>query len=138
MLGFAHHSKSARLAGAYLWYISPVSFICVLANISANSSGYTKKWTVSSINLVAYAAANLAGPQTFISTQAPGYQGAKVAMVVCYACMIVILSVLFFVNWRENKRRDRVAAERGDDDTFQNTEFADLTDFENPNFRYTL
>ncbi|QLG71642.1 hypothetical protein HG535_0B06880 [Zygotorulaspora mrakii] len=138
MLGFANSSKSARLAGAYLWYISPVSFICVLANISANSSGYTKKWTVSSINLVAYAAANLAGPQTFVSTQAPGYQGAKIAMVVCYACMIVILGVLFFVNWRENKRRDKLAAERGKDESFENTEFADLTDFENPNFRYTL
>ena len=39
MLGFATNSKKARLAGAYLWYISPVSFICVLSNISANSSG---------------------------------------------------------------------------------------------------
>lgn len=138
MLGFANGDKSARLAGAYLWYISPVSFICVLSNISANSSGYTKKWTVSSINLVAYAAANIAGPQTFIATQAPDYHGAKIAMVVCYACMIVILCALLFVNIRENKRRDKIAAERGESGKFENTEFADLTDFENPNFRYTL
>lgn len=138
MLGFAHKSKGARLGGAYLWYISPVSFICVLSNISANSSGYTKKWTVSSINLVAYAAANLAGPQTFIPNQAPGYQGAKIAMVVCYACMIVILSILLFINIRENKRRDRLQAEMGGAEKLENLEFADCTDFENPNFRYTL
>lgn len=138
MLGFANHSKQARLAGAYLWYISPVSFICVISNISANSSGYTKKWTVSSINLVAYAAANLAGPQTFIAAQAPDYHGAKVAMVVCYSCMIVILSLLLFINLRENKRRDTIAASGGGQETYQGTEFADLTDFENPNFRYTL
>ncbi|QLQ79903.1 hypothetical protein HG537_0C05510 [Torulaspora globosa] len=138
MLGFADGNNKVKLAGAYLWYISPLSFICVLSNISANSSGFTKKWTVSSINLVAYSAANLAGPQTFIAKQYPGYRGAKVAMVVCYSCMIVILSALFFINWKENKRRDRIAAERGADGVAVDTEFADLTDFENPNFRYTL
>ncbi|CCK70061.1 allantoate permease family MFS transporter KNAG_0D03140 [Huiozyma naganishii CBS 8797] len=137
MLAYAKHSKSARLAGAYLWYISPVSFICVLSNISANSSGYTKKWTVSSINLVAYAAANLAGPQCFIPRQAPGYQGAKTAMVVCYAVMIVILVTLLTLNMRENKRRDKLEAERGHQEIV-NLEFSDVTDFENPNFRYTL
>ncbi|KOG98731.1 allantoate permease DI49_3160 [Saccharomyces eubayanus] len=138
MLGFATSSKKARLAGAYLWYISPVSFICVLSNISANSSGYSKKWTVSSINLAAYAAANLAGPQTFIAKQAPKYHGAKVAMVVCYAVMIVLLSALLLINMRENKRRDKIAAERGYPEETANLEFSDLTDFENPNFRYTL
>ncbi|CAI4044077.1 hypothetical protein SKDZ_10G3480 [Saccharomyces kudriavzevii ZP591] len=138
MLGFANNSKKARLAGAYLWYISPVSFICVLSNISANSSGYSKKWTVSSINLVAYAAANLAGPQTFIAKQAPKYHGAKVAMVVCYAVMIVLLSAILIINIRENKRRDNIAAERGFPEEAENLEFSDLTDFENPNFRYTL
>ncbi|CAI4045457.1 hypothetical protein SUVZ_10G3340 [Saccharomyces uvarum] len=138
MLGFANSSKKARLAGAYLWYISPVSFICVLSNISANSSGYSKKWTVSSINLVAYAAANLAGPQTFIAKQAPKYHGAKVAMVVCYAVMIVLLSILLLINMRENKRRDKIAEERGYPEETANLEFSDLTDFENPNFRYTL
>lgn len=137
MLAYAHHSKSARLAGAYLWYISPVSLICILSNISANSSGYTKKWTVSSINLVAYAAANLAGPQCFIAKQAPGYQGAKTSMVVCYVAMIVILSALLLLNIRENKRRDKLELERGAQ-KFDNLEFADMTDFENPNFRYTL
>ena len=139
MLGFANGSKKARLAGAYLWYISPVSYICVISNISANSSGYTKKWTVSSITLVAYAASNLAGPQTFIAKQAPKYHGAKVSMVVCYSCMIVILLVLLLINIRENKRRDKMALEReGKDGIFENLEFSDITDFENPNFRYTL
>lgn len=137
MLAYADHSQSARLAGAYLWYISPVSFICVLSNISANSSGFTKKWMVSSINLVAYAAANLAGPQCFIAKQAPAYKGAKTSMVVCYAVMIVILAALLALNIRENNRRDKLAAERGPQEV-ENLEFADMTDFENPNFRYTL
>lgn len=138
MVAFATQSKKAMLGGSYLFLISPVSFICVLSNISANTSGYTKKWTVSSINLVAYAAANLAGPQTFIPKQAPFYKGAKIAIVVCYAAMTVILIILLLVNLRENKRRDRIQAERGGPEKVENLEFADCTDFENPNFRYTL
>ncbi|SCV02700.1 LAMI_0H02102g1_1 [Lachancea mirantina] len=139
MLAFAKESKNARLAGAYLLYVAPVSFICVLSIISSNTLGYTKKWTVSSINLVSYAASNLAGPQTFIAKQAPGYNGAKIAMLVCYAGCVVTLSALYVLNIYENKKRDRIQAERGPSDTIiENLEFADLTDKENPNFRYAL
>lgn len=137
MLAFASDDKRARLAGAYMLNIAPVSFICILSNISANTSGYTKKWTVSSITLATYAAANIAGPQTFISSQAPSYHGAKVAMVVCYAVMLIILGAIMLVNMKENRRRDKLAAESGHE-PFDETAFADLTDFENPNFRYTL
>ncbi|SCU85718.1 LAFA_0D17326g1_1 [Lachancea sp. 'fantastica'] len=139
MLAFAHQSKKARLAGAYLLYVNPISFICVLSIISSNTLGFSKKWSVSSINLVSYAASNLAGPQTFIPSQAPSYTGAKIAMLVCYAGSVVALSVLFLINYRENIRRDKVQAERGPDEVvIENLEFADLTDKENPYFRYAL
>lgn len=137
MLGFVNDDKQARLAGAYLLNIAPVSFICVLSNISTNVTGFTKKWTVSSICMATYAASNIAGPQTFIASQAPDYHGAKVAMVVCYAAMLFILAAMLLVNLTENKRRDKWAVEHAHE-TFDSTAFADLTDFENPNFRYTL
>ncbi|KAH3900038.1 allantoate permease family MFS transporter SCDLUD_004355 [Saccharomycodes ludwigii] len=139
MLAFADKNKNARLAGAYLMYLAPLSFICIISNISSNTLGYTKKWTVSSINLMSYAASNIAGPQTFIAKQAPSYQGAKIAMVVCYAVGSVILALLYVINVRENKKRDKIAAERGPEEfVVENLEFADLTDFENPHFRYAL
>ncbi|SCU82222.1 LAME_0C00210g1_1 [Lachancea meyersii CBS 8951] len=138
MLAFANDSKNARLAGLALNYISPLAFICVLANISANTLGYTKKWTVSSTTLIGYAAANLAGPHTFISSQAPHYTGAKVALVVCYGACIVIIAALYVLNANENKRRDKLALENPPQSDMKNIEFADLTDFENPYFRYTL
>ncbi|CDO94595.1 unnamed protein product [Kluyveromyces dobzhanskii CBS 2104] len=136
MLAFAKHNKSARLCGMMLFGISPVAFICVLSCISSNTLGYTKKWTVSSINLLAYAGANIAGPHTFIATQAPGYTGAKIALVVCYAAAMVLISLIYFANVRENKRRDKIEAERGYEEVMENIEFADLTDFENLKFRY--
>ncbi|SCU82851.1 LADA_0C08306g1_1 [Lachancea dasiensis] len=139
LLAFAHDSPKARLAGAYLLYVAPVAFICVLSIISSNTIGFSKKWSVSSINLVSYAASNLAGPQTFIPSQAPGYTGAKIAMLVCYAATVVVLVALFVINYRENKRRDKIQAERGPEHVvIENMEFADLTDKENPNFRYAL
>lgn len=137
MLAYSKDNKKARLAGAYLWYITPIALICVYSNISANSSGYTKKWTVSSINQVGYAAANIAGPQCFVASQAPGYQGAKTAMVVCYAVEIAILIAILLINIRENKRRDKLTEQRGSPEV-KHLEFTDMTDFENPNFRYTL
>ena len=136
MLAFAKHSKSARLAGVMLFGISPVAFICVLSCISSNTLGYTKKWTVSSINLLAYAGANIAGPHTFIADQAPSYTGAKISLVVNYAASMVIIWMIYFVNVRENKRRDKIEAERKDEQIVENIEFADLTDFENLKFRY--
>ncbi|KAH3899981.1 related to Allantoate permease [Saccharomycodes ludwigii] len=139
MLAFAKDSKRARLAGTYLWYLLPLSFVCILSNISSNTLGYTKKWTVSSLNMMAYAAANIAGPQTFISKQAPNYQGAKVAMVVCSAVGCVILVVLYMLNVKENNRRDGMTKNpEGKILNIENIEFADLTDSQNPNFRYNL
>lgn len=136
MLAFASHSKQARLAGVFLQYLAPISFICMLASVSANTLGYTKKWTVSSINLVGYAVGNLVGPNTF--KEAP-YTGAKIAMVVCYAACLVILALLYVLNYRENMKRDKVAMEnKQPEPKIENIEFADLTDFENPYFRYVL
>lgn len=137
LLAYGDSNKQAKLTGAFLWYISPIAFICVLSNISANSSGYTKKWTVSSINLVAFAAANVAGPQCFIDKQAPTYQGAKTSLVVCYCLMIGILTLLLCYNARENRNRDIKQATE-DYNEFTVDENMDITDFENPNFRYTL
>ncbi|SCV99685.1 LAFE_0B00254g1_1 [Lachancea fermentati] len=138
MLAFADGNKSAKLAGVALNYLSPLAFICVLANISANTLGTTKKWTVSSITLVGYAAANIAGPHTFISSQAPHYSGAKISLVVCYGSSIFILAALYVLNVRENKRRDKLAMDSPPQPHIENIEFADLTDFENPFFRYTI
>lgn len=47
------------------------------------------------------------------------------------------LSALRLLNIRENKKRDKLELEINAQKV-DNLEFADITDFENPNFRYTL
>ncbi len=138
MFAFASNDK-ARLAGYYLISISPIAIICLLSCFSANTAGYTKKVTVNAIYLVGYAVGNVVGPQTFISNQAPGYTGAKISWVVCYCVNTLVIMIIYYINWRANKVKDEEQdAKMSRLGNIENIEFADLTDFENPLFRYTL
>lgn len=134
LLAFAP-TKEGRLAGLYLFTLSPIGSICILSQIASSVAGHTKKVTVSAMYLIAYCVGNLIGPQTFIASQAPGYQGAKVAIVVCIVVCLFTLIVIYFSFRRENKRRDSLPKV---DLHIDNHEFADLTDRQNPHFRYAL
>lgn len=139
MLAFANQSPHARLAGYYLLFIYPITMICNLSCFSSNVAGHTKKLTVNAIYLVGYCVGNLVGPQTFRASQAPEYVGGEIAIVVCYIASLILIAMTYYSYWHENKRRDRLQAEgllHSPD--FENFEFADLTDKENPNFRYSL
>lgn len=58
-------------------------------------------------------------------------------MIFCHlAGMTIIFAFRSYLSW-ENKRRDRNAAALGQEQPDPNqTAFQDLTDWENPNFRY--
>lgn len=135
LLAFAPQ-KGARLAGLYLYAIGPVGFICVLSCIASNVAGHTKKVTTNAMYLIAYCVGNLIGPQTFISTQAPEYSGAKVAIVVTGAVSLGTLVAIYISYFFENKKRESMPLV--DMSHIENFEFADLTDKENPAFRYSI
>ena len=129
-------NTSARLAGFYLNLLGPLGFICCLSCVSSNVAGHTKKVTTNAMFLIAYCVGNLIGPQTFISTQAPGYTGAKVAIVVCGFVSLFTLIAIYVSYYIENKKRN--SRPPVDMSHIENYEFADLTDKENPNFRYSI
>lgn len=104
--------------------------------IASNVAGHTKKITTNAILLISYCVGNLIGPQTFISNQAPKYQGAKIAIVVCgFINVGTLIAILLSYVW-ENRRRN--SQPQVDMSHIENYEFADLTDKENPNFRYSI
>ncbi|ODQ47898.1 hypothetical protein PICMEDRAFT_71913 [Pichia membranifaciens NRRL Y-2026] len=139
MLAFALDSPKARLAGYYLYYISPVGTICCLSCFTSNVAGHTKKITVSAMYLIGYCVGNLIGPQTFIASQAPEYRGGQISIVVCYSISVIVIAWLYYNYWSENRRRDRLLAEGAlEIPDIENIEFADLTDKENVKFRYKL
>ena len=51
----------ARLAGYYMTQASPTPFVALLALISSNIAGYTKKTSVAAIYLISYCAGNIIG-----------------------------------------------------------------------------
>lgn len=134
MLAFAPENN-ARLAGLYLQYLSPVPMICILSLFASNTAGHTKKITVNAIYLIGYCAGNIVGPQTFISTQAPGYIGGKIAFIVCWSAGIVLLAWGYIVYLHRNNVRSKQDEQP---EEIENHEFADLTDLENPYFKYAL
>lgn len=101
----------------------------------ANTAGQTKKSVAFSLVTIGYAAGNLIGPQTFISSQAPKYTGGVIAMLVSYCASILLLLLYFVVVSAENKRRDK---KYGKPEGLHNVAegFADITDKKQENFRY--
>ena len=136
LLAFAKNTD-AQFAGYALYTISPLIFICILSSIASNIVGHTKKVTVNAIFLIGYCVGNLIGPQTFRANQAPNYDGAKAAMVGCSSLTTVLMILLWIYYIRENRRRDALESAL-EFEMIENHEFADLTDRENPLFRYTI
>ncbi|KAJ9487572.1 hypothetical protein VN97_g5739 [Penicillium thymicola] len=133
------HAKAGLLIGYYFIGAAGTAWCLIMVMISNNTLGYTKKATVNGLQIVAYAAGNWIGPQTFRSTQSPEYFDGKLMVALMYALAAVTLAAIRVINILENKRRDRKATQ--DPDTAHATpgsEFLDLTDFEQPAFRYVL
>lgn len=139
MLAFATDPK-VRLAGCLALGLSIIGTFTMLSNFSSNVAGHTKKVTVNALFLVGFGAGNIIGPQTFLDSQAPTYVGGQLGMVVNYAACLIISILLYLSYIFENRKRDRMV-ENGEIEpvhTVANVAFADLTDKENPYFRYAL
>jgi len=81
-------------------------------------------------------AAEDTGPHLFKSYEDPPYRSGMLACLVCFAALLPIAGSLRLYYIRENKRRDRLQAERGE--VADEGDFEDLTDVQNLSFRYAL
>lgn len=133
----------------------------VYAWVAANYAGHTKKVTMNAILLMAFCVGNstldsssppfsystrtlfyhiltvptVIGPLTFTGATAPVYEPAKIAIIATGAICVVVTLALMFKYMHENKRRDRLGLGR---EHMKDNEFMDLTDRQNPEFRYSL
>ena len=121
--------KAARLAAFYLTLSFAVCMFATMSLITSNIAGRTKKTVVQAVFLIAFCVGNLIGPQTFRNKHAPRYAPALITIIACNCGSTVLLGVLYFYYKRENARRDKI-----DGPLPENAH--DLTDRENPTFRY--
>ncbi|RDW85433.1 allantoate permease-2 [Coleophoma crateriformis] len=126
-------NQGGRLAAYYCFYCFWGPYAIALSLPMANTSGHTKKITVNAMVFTAYCVANIIAPQTFRTSQAPGYKSGYNSIVGFEAGAIFLMLVYFVGVQLENKRRDR---KQGDSVPVPESPDDDLTDWEKPNFRY--
>ncbi|CAM1501519.1 Fc.00g035030.m01.CDS01 [Cosmosporella sp. VM-42] len=128
-------NNSTRIGLLISYYIT-LSFwsaqTLALSMISRNVAGQTKKATVVTANFVSWATAAAVGPQVFLSWDAPRYFIAFSTHLGCYSVLVVVICVLRWHLKRQNAMKDALHAQ---DQTYAHA-FDDLTDRENPDFRY--
>ncbi|KAE8343232.1 hypothetical protein BDV24DRAFT_172986 [Aspergillus arachidicola] len=109
--------------------------------ISRNVAGQTKKSTVLAMTFIAWAAGNATAPQIFQSSDAPRYTKGFTAHFCLYGIMNGTLLVTRWLLIRRNEgKRDATSvavAENGSpEDIGHSGAFLDMTDVENPDFRF--
>ncbi|OTA54511.1 MFS general substrate transporter [Hypoxylon sp. EC38] len=103
----------------------------------SNVAGHTKKSFTSATIFVAYCVGNIIGPQLIKSqTKASHYPELWLGLIICYCITILASVTLFMVLRHENRKKESAVVE--DESARAKLAFQDLTDKENPYFRYVM
>ncbi|OQV01840.1 hypothetical protein CLAIMM_07131 [Cladophialophora immunda] len=136
-------NKWGLLASLYLTVFFYGSLIQTLGLLASNVAGYTKKTTAQAMIFMISCVAGISGPFAFKGSEASeGYPtGMIILMVTMVAGEISLVALLLYYK-RFNRRRDLAQEAPGAAEALQSTitreqaAFLDLTDHENPYFRY--
>ncbi|WRT65967.1 uncharacterized protein IL334_002918 [Kwoniella shivajii] len=110
--------------------------------LPSNIGGRTKKSVASTVSFVGYCAGNIVGSQLYLAKDAPLYRPGLIASAVCFGLTFVVIVMLRLYYVWVNAKRDREARESGlaEEEMERLGKINgenDLTDIQNPYFRYT-
>ncbi len=140
MLAFSEN-RGAKAYGYFMNYWLTASWATLSSIVQTNVAGHTKKSVANSLFLVGFSVGNLLGPLSFTYNKtadgSPNYKVAGASMVGTNALACFLPLVLFAIYLFRNKQKDRAeeTSQYMDDNKLS---FGDLTDRENPAFRYGL
>lgn len=123
---------AAKLTGNYLTNFVGAALPLMYSLAGANVAGHTKKVTMNAVLLMSFCLGNILGPLTFRTKDEPEYVPAKIAIVATVSVGIVFTLLLKLYYMWENRRRD---ANKEGLEHQENSEFMDLTDMQNKEFR---
>ncbi|KAL3422436.1 major facilitator superfamily transporter [Phlyctema vagabunda] len=128
-------------------YLMTVPFVLALflawTLIPSNVAGRTKKTIISSATFLGYCVGNMTGSQIFKTKDAPQYIPGTIGAAICLGAeFVLICSWRGYYMW-QNNRRDRAAEASGvskEEQERLGREMGekDVTDLNNPHFRYTM
>ncbi|KAI5236718.1 MFS general substrate transporter [Aureobasidium subglaciale] len=129
-------NSDGLLVSYYLIGSFVASLVLALQMPANNVAGYTKRVTSTAFVFLAYCIGNICGPHAFLAAEAPVYQTGCKFIIACAAIQMVLVFALRVLLIHRNKKRDAMFGPVSEMDT--NDEIIeDLTDFENPRFRYS-
>lgn len=134
------HDKASQV-GLLISYYIVLAFWAAqtisMALLARNVAGQTKKATTVAMNFVAWCVGNAIGPQVFLDRDKPRYFIAFSTHMGCYVLLVLVIAFLRFNFVIRNKNKNKLAEQvvEARDEQLVHA-FDDLTDKENPNFRY--
>ncbi|KAF2709705.1 MFS general substrate transporter [Pleomassaria siparia CBS 279.74] len=141
LMSVKNDGSKAKQAGLLISYYMVLSFwaaqTLAMSLLSRNIAGQTKKTVVLAMNFVSWSVGNAIGPQVFLPNDGPRYFTAFAVHMGCYVLLVLVILFLRFNLMSRNNTKDRLAAEVAEarDEGLVHA-FEDLTDRENPAFRY--
>jgi sugar phosphate permease len=111
--------------------VNPAIFLM----LSRNSAGQTKKSVTYAVTYIGWAGGNACAPQLFQARWAPRYITSLYIHLALYACFILVVLATRWLLVRRNKAK---IAAQGEDKPDNSLAFEDLTDLQNPDFRYSI
>ncbi|KAJ7167242.1 major facilitator superfamily domain-containing protein [Mycena crocata] len=141
-----HDQKWGRLVAFWFTSFQSVGFSLSLVMISANVGGFTKRQVTTVVTFIGYCVGNIAGPHVLLQSEATsGYPTATKSMMAGYVVKTACHLFLGFYMWNSNRLRNRAAAACGkqvsEEERARLAEeegMKDVTEFDNPHFRYVL
>lgn len=127
-----------RLISYYIIQTHTVTNVMIYSIFTGNTSGFTKKLTGSALMFISSSLGLIIGPQLFVAKEAPRYATAFNAAISCFAILIALPFVMMaYVFWL-NKKKERTLADAPayTEDELAQEGLMDLTDKEQPHFRY--
>ncbi|KAI0397912.1 MFS general substrate transporter [Xylariaceae sp. FL0594] len=142
----SNRGRGVALLGYFLLATGPAALPLLLSLVQANFRGVTKKMTMTALLFVAYCAGNIAGPHLFIAHEAPAYDTAFRAILVCYSLVVglsgALRAYLQYTNHRRQRREGSAGASgAGEVDRavqLRPEDYEDVTDWKTFGFRYRL
>ncbi|RDW77708.1 hypothetical protein BP6252_05761 [Coleophoma cylindrospora] len=130
-------NRGALLVGIYLVNGIAGTLTVICQWTMSNVAGHTKRTVSAALMAGSFSVGSIIGPQTFQARDAPGYRPAKIAILATQATGAGIAVVLFGYYFWANKQKDRRQA-TAVDSSLDNEQmiWENMTDKENPNFRY--
>jgi len=134
-------NRGAKAWGYFMNYWLTASWATMASIVQTNVAGHTKKGIANALFLIGFSLGNILGPLSFSYSKTkddqPNYKVAGSSMVGVNSLTCILPIVLLFIYRYRNKKKEEQQSKAAliDDNHLS---FGDMTDFENPAFRYVI